>query len=117
MKQDSIPLKKGSKEKYERCLFLFIIQMIVFKFQPFKFDGICQTVALSLCPLMGKFNGIEAICYSRNVEIGGLIIFQPGQNFLDSTNNRMTYIFLFSYINYESGGYLHDSCDGVSCKD
>lgn len=71
-------MKKGSKEKYERCLFLFIIQMIVFKFQPFKFDGICQTVALSLCPLMGKFNGIEAICYSRNVEIGGLIIFQPG---------------------------------------
>lgn len=52
--------------------------MVLFKFQSFKFDGICQTVALTLCPLMGKFNGIEAMCYSRNVEIGGLIIFQPG---------------------------------------
>lgn len=52
--------------------------MVLFKFQSFRFDGICQTVALTLCPLMGKFNGIEAMCYSRNVEIGGLIIFQPG---------------------------------------
>lgn len=52
--------------------------MVQFKFQPFKFDGICQTVALTLCPLMGKFDGIEPICYSRNVEVASLLVFQPG---------------------------------------
>lgn len=52
--------------------------MVQFKFQLFKFDGICQTVALTLCPLMGKFDGIEPICYSRNVEVAGLFVFQPG---------------------------------------
>jgi hypothetical protein len=54
--------------------------MVQFKFQLFQFDGICQTVALTLCPLMGKFDGIEPICYSRNVEVAGLLVFQPGNN-------------------------------------
>lgn len=53
--------------------------MVQFKFQLFKFDGICQTVALTLCPLMGKFDGIEPMCYSRNVEVAGLLVFQPGK--------------------------------------
>ncbi|CEG78867.1 hypothetical protein RMATCC62417_13405 [Rhizopus microsporus] len=69
--------------------------MIVFKFQPFKFDGICQTVALSLCPLMGKFNGIEAICYSRNVEIGGLIIFQPATLIMNLVAICMTAVMVY----------------------
>lgn len=47
-------------------------------FQAFKFDGICQTVALSLCPLIGKYDGIEPVCYSRNVDLAGTLIFQPG---------------------------------------
>jgi hypothetical protein len=48
-------------------------------FQAFKFDGICQTVALSLCPLIGKYDGIEPVCYSRNVDLAGTLIFQPGK--------------------------------------
>ena len=53
--------------------------MFQFKFEPFKFDGICQTVALTLCPMMGMFDGIEPICYSRNVEMAGYLVFQPGK--------------------------------------
>lgn len=51
-----------------------------FTFQLFKFDGVCQTVALTLCPLIGKYDGIEPLCYSRNVEFAGMLIFQPGRN-------------------------------------
>lgn len=27
---------------------------------------------------MGMFDGIEPICYSRNVEMAGYLVFQPG---------------------------------------
>ena len=42
-----------------------------------SFDDICQTAALVICPLIGSSQGIEPSCYSRNVEIGGTLIFQP----------------------------------------
>lgn len=42
-----------------------------------KFDDICGTAALVICPLVGTSQGIEPTCYSRNVEIGGTLIFQP----------------------------------------
>ncbi|CAO3636237.1 unnamed protein product [Cunninghamella blakesleeana] len=51
--------------------------MIPFYFQAFKFDEICQTVALTLCPLIGKNDGIEPLCYARNVEFANTLIFQP----------------------------------------
>lgn len=51
---------------------------ITFQFEAFSFNGICKTVALPLCPLMGKDEGIEPECYSRNVDLGGNLIFQPG---------------------------------------
>ncbi|KAI8099539.1 chitin synthase III catalytic subunit [Halteromyces radiatus] len=54
-----------------------------FRFQAFKFDGICQTVALTLCPLIGKYDGIEPFCYSRNVEFAGMLIFQPATLIMD----------------------------------
>lgn len=50
---------------------------VVYKFEAFSFTGICQTVALSLCPLVGQANGVEPVCYSRNTDLGGNIIFQP----------------------------------------
>lgn len=53
---------------------------ITFSFQAFSFNGICQTVALSLCPLIGKYDGIEPVCYSRNVDLAGTLIFQPGES-------------------------------------
>jgi hypothetical protein len=53
---------------------------IAYKFEVFSFSGICQTVALSLCPLIGQTNGIEPVCYSRNIDVAGNLIFQPGTN-------------------------------------
>ena len=43
-----------------------------------SFDGVCQQAALVICPLMGSSQGIEPTCYSRNVQVGNTIIFQPG---------------------------------------
>lgn len=47
-----------------------------------SFDDICQTAALVVCPLLGADRGIQPTCYSRNVDIGGTIIFQPGRYYL-----------------------------------
>lgn len=52
---------------------------ITFKFEAFSFTGICETVALPLCPLIGQKNGIEPVCYSRNIDLAGNLIFQPGK--------------------------------------
>ena len=44
-----------------------------------SFDWICSQAALVVCPLLGSTgHGIEPICYSRNVQIGNTLIFQPG---------------------------------------
>jgi hypothetical protein len=50
---------------------------IVYSFDSLSFNGICKTIAISLCPLIGQYEGIEPVCYSRNVELSGNIIFQP----------------------------------------
>jgi hypothetical protein len=42
-----------------------------------SFDSICETAALVICPMIGTDQGIEPTCYSRNVDIGGTLIFQP----------------------------------------
>jgi hypothetical protein len=42
-----------------------------------SFDGVCETAALVVCPLLGPDQGIEPVCYSRNVDIGGTLVFQP----------------------------------------
>ncbi|EIE76595.1 hypothetical protein RO3G_01299 [Rhizopus delemar RA 99-880] len=44
---------------------------------------------------MGKFNGIEAMCYSRNVEIGGLIIFQPATLIMNIVALCMTSVMVY----------------------
>ena len=44
-----------------------------------SYDGICDTVALIVCPLLGGPMGLEPSCYSRNVEINSTVIFQPGK--------------------------------------
>ncbi|KAJ3254022.1 Chitin synthase, class 7 [Boothiomyces macroporosus] len=40
-----------------------------------SFDYFCNQIGLSLCPLVG--NGREPSCYSRNIQIGGVLIFEP----------------------------------------
>lgn len=42
-----------------------------------SFEGICQTAALVICPLVQSDQGVEPTCYSRNVDLGGTLIFQP----------------------------------------
>lgn len=52
---------------------------ITFEFDAFNFDGICRTVQLTLCPIIGRDEGIVPVCYSRNVELADNLIFQPGK--------------------------------------
>ncbi|KAI9495961.1 chitin synthase III catalytic subunit [Zychaea mexicana] len=68
---------------------------VPFSFHLFKFDGVCQTVALTLCPLIGKSDGIEPLCYSRNVEFAGMLIFQPGTLIMDIISIFMTSIMIY----------------------
>ncbi|CDZ98386.1 Chitin synthase III catalytic subunit [Phaffia rhodozyma] len=56
------------------------------------FDSICSTAALQVCPLVGSAQGTEPSCYSRNVEIGGTLIFQPGACFIHIVALIMTAI-------------------------
>lgn len=46
-------------------------------FQFGSFNSICETAALVICPLVGTDQGIEPKCYSRNVDVGGKLLFQP----------------------------------------
>jgi Chitin synthase export chaperone len=46
-----------------------------------SFNKICETAALVICPLVGTDHGIEPTCYSRNVDVGGTLIFQPCKHF------------------------------------
>ncbi|ORZ02564.1 chitin synthase III catalytic subunit-domain-containing protein [Syncephalastrum racemosum] len=68
---------------------------IQFSFEAFKFDGICQTVALPLCPLMGSTDGVEPVCYSRNVDLGGNLVFQPATIIIDVVAIIMTAIMIY----------------------
>jgi hypothetical protein len=43
------------------------------------FTALCQRAALVVCPLLQNENGVEPNCYSRNVQLGSQLIFQPGQ--------------------------------------
>jgi hypothetical protein len=43
------------------------------------FTAVCQRAALIVCPLLETENGIEPNCYSRNVQLGSQLIFQPGK--------------------------------------
>ncbi|KAF9434618.1 Chitin synthase, class 7 [Entomortierella beljakovae] len=42
-----------------------------------SFNKICTKVSLTLCPLVGDTDGIEPLCYSRNVKLAETLIFQP----------------------------------------
>ncbi|GAA6046989.1 hypothetical protein JCM3770_003466 [Rhodotorula araucariae] len=48
-----------------------------------KYEWICSRGALIVCPLLGATDyGIEPECYSRNVEFGRTLVFQPATSFL-----------------------------------
>jgi hypothetical protein len=54
-----------------------------------SFNGVCETAALVICPLVGSAQGVEPKCYSRNVDVGGTLIFQP----CTYTNTSSSFIF------------------------
>ncbi|GAA98784.1 hypothetical protein E5Q_05472 [Mixia osmundae IAM 14324] len=60
-----------------------------------SFDSICNTAALIVCPLLGGQDGIEPVCYSRNVEIGNTLIFQPATAFIHIIALLMVAIMVF----------------------
>ncbi|EIE80593.1 hypothetical protein RO3G_05298 [Rhizopus delemar RA 99-880] len=68
---------------------------ITYYFDALTFNGICKTIAISLCPLIGQYNGIEPVCYSRNVELSGNIIFQPSTLIIDVVAIIMTMIMIY----------------------
>jgi len=61
-----------------------------------SFDGVCGTAALVICPLLGgSGQGIEPSCYSRNVQIGSTLIFQPSTSFVHIVAIIMTAIMIY----------------------
>ncbi|TFK60338.1 hypothetical protein BDN72DRAFT_534481 [Pluteus cervinus] len=59
-----------------------------------SFNNICTTAALVICPLIGTNQGIEPTCYSRNVDVGGTLIFQPSTAFVHIVAIIMTIIMI-----------------------
>ncbi|GAA5975017.1 hypothetical protein JCM11641_006804 [Rhodosporidiobolus odoratus] len=48
-----------------------------------SYDWPCTQAALIVCPLLGNTDwGVEPVCYSRNVEFGRTLVFQPATSFL-----------------------------------
>ncbi|KAG0345211.1 Chitin synthase, class 7 [Podila humilis] len=60
-----------------------------------NFNFICSRVSLTLCPLVGTSDGIEPICYSRNVRIADTLIFQPSTLIIHIIALIMTAIMIY----------------------
>jgi len=60
-----------------------------------SFNKLCETAALVVCPLVGTDQGIEPSCYSRNVDVGGTLIFQPSTCFVHIVAIIMTAIMIY----------------------
>ncbi|CAG8703450.1 2000_t:CDS:2 [Ambispora leptoticha] len=59
------------------------------------FNRICETVALTVCPLVGAPQGIEPTCYSRNFDVAGTLIFQPATIIIHVIALIMTTIMIY----------------------
>eukprot|EP00158_Paraphelidium_tribonemae_P002765 Partr_v1_DN25646_c0_g1_i3_m4754 putative Chaperone required for the export of the chitin synthase chs3 from the endoplasmic reticulum (By similarity) len=57
------------------------------------FDVFCKQVSLTVCPLVGE--KLEPSCYSRNVELGGSIVFQPASIIIHLIALIMTGIMIY----------------------
>ncbi|KAF9306298.1 Chitin synthase, class 7 [Mortierella antarctica] len=65
------------------------------KFAFGNFNYICSTVSLTLCPLVGEADGIEPVCYSRNVRLADTLIFQPSTLIIHLIALIMTAIMIY----------------------
>ena len=65
-----------------------------------SFDDICAKTPLPLCPLVGPpsaitgHNGIQALCYSRTIDLANTIIFQGAAGFAHIVALAMTVIMI-----------------------
>ncbi|KAI8926393.1 chitin synthase III catalytic subunit [Entophlyctis helioformis] len=59
-----------------------------------SFDYVCNQLALPLCTLVGDSNQ-EPLCYSRNIEIAGTLIFEPATLVIHIIALVMTAIMIF----------------------
>ncbi|KAF9150380.1 Chitin synthase, class 7 [Linnemannia schmuckeri] len=66
-----------------------------YSFQFGKFNYICNNVMLTLCPLVGTADGIEPVCYSRNVRLVDTLIFQPSTLIIHLIALIMTAIMIY----------------------
>lgn len=56
-----------------------------------NYNGVCDTIAMVSCPLLGGSTGLVPQCYSRNIDINNTIIFQPGT--FGTTANNCSYLY------------------------
>ncbi|KAJ2557762.1 Chitin synthase, class 7, partial [Coemansia sp. RSA 1836] len=60
------------------------------------YDGICTTVQMAACPLLGANQvGYEPTCYARNIEVRNALIFQMASLIIDIIALFMTIIMIF----------------------
>ncbi|KAG7530137.1 hypothetical protein FFLO_05252 [Filobasidium floriforme] len=59
------------------------------------FTALCQRAALIVCPLLQSENGVEPNCYSRNVQLGSQLIFQPASCVVHIAAILMTLIMVY----------------------
>ena len=69
-----------------------------------SFSSLCYQIAMPLCPLVEKKQ--EPVCYSRNIEIGGLLIFEPGKFKIGFQVSLFILDFNITYIQYHVVGKL-----------
>jgi len=60
-----------------------------------SFLDICSKAALVVCPLVQSQQGVEPVCYSRNVEIDKTLLFQPATCFIHIVAILMTGIMIY----------------------
>ncbi|TFK68519.1 hypothetical protein BDN72DRAFT_841728 [Pluteus cervinus] len=58
------------------------------------FTSLCETTALVICPLVETQFGVSPDCYSRNVDVGGFLFFQPSTFFVHIIALIMTTIMI-----------------------
>ncbi|KAF9164203.1 Chitin synthase, class 7 [Actinomortierella ambigua] len=64
-----------------------------FRFGDFNYA--CSMVSLTLCPLVGQSDGVEPVCYSRNVRLVDTLIFQPSTLIIHIIALIMTAIMIY----------------------
>ncbi|KAF9904350.1 Chitin synthase, class 7 [Lobosporangium transversale] len=81
-----------------------------FNFAFGSFNYVCSRVSLTLCPLVGTADGIEPLCYSRNVKLADTLIFQPSTLIIHIIALVMTAIMIYhirsKYTAYFAGAHL-----------